>query len=103
MPKFERVLSMLGADYLALGEAGDGPSVAAIRAASAVFSARVPRADLAEYQIKVCREGERLHVIFLDKERPPGMRGSGGRPGCPGFEVTLQAADLAVTEAHFVR
>jgi hypothetical protein len=40
--------------------------------------------------------------LFLDKERPPGMRGSGGRPGCPGFEVTLQAADLAVTEAHLV-
>ena len=102
MPKFEQVLSMLGADYLVLGEAGDGPYVAAIRAAAAVFLNRYPRADLAEYKIKVCREGELLHVIFTDKERATGMRGSGGRPNCPGFEVTL-AADLAVVQAHFIR
>ena len=102
MPKFERVLSMLGADYLALGEAGDGPHVPAIRAAAAVFSARVPLADLAEYQIHVCRSGEQLSVIFWDKERPEGMYGDGGRPGCPGFEVTL-AEDLAVVKSHFSR
>jgi hypothetical protein len=103
MSKFERVGSMLGADYLALGEDGDGPHVAAIGAAAADFLTRCPHADLAEYQIEVCREGEQLHVVFLDKERPPGVRGSGGRPGCPGFEVTLQAADLSVVKAHFIR
>src|SRR5262245_35504637 len=99
MPKFEKLESMLGADYLA---AVDGPNLPAIRAAAAVFTTRVPRADLAGYKISVCREGELLHVSFMDKERPKGMRGSGGRPGCPGFEVTLEA-DLAVTEAHFIR
>ena len=102
MPWFEQVLSMPGAEYLALGEAGDGPYVAAIRAAAAGFLVRVPRADLAEYQITVCRMGEQLGVIFLDKERPEGMRGDGGRPGCPGFEVTL-AEDLAVVKSHFSR
>jgi hypothetical protein len=102
MPRFEQVEAMLGADYLALAATGDGPNLPAVRAAVAVFTARVPRADLAEYRIKVCREGELVYVIFLDKERPPGMRGSGGRPGCPGFEVTL-AADLAVVKAHFIR
>ena len=71
-------------------------------AAHTLVAARIPRADLAEYKISVCREGELFHVIFVDKERPKGMRGSGGRPGCPGFELTL-AADLAVTEAHFIR
>src|SRR5262245_55784807 len=100
MPKFENRETTLGADYLA---AVDGPNLPAIRAAVAVFAARVPRADLAEYKISVCREGELFHVIFVDKERPKGMRGSGGRPNCPGFEVTLQGADLAVVEAHFIR
>jgi hypothetical protein len=94
---------MLGGDYLALDEAGGGPHVAAIRAAAAVFLTRCPHANLTEYQIKVCREGEQVHIIFLDKERPPGMRGSGGRPGCPGFEVTLAAVDLAAVEAHFIK
>ena len=102
MPHFERMLSMPGTDYLALGDAGDGPYVAAIRAAAAVFGARVLGADLAEYMITVCRVGGRLSVIFLDKERPEGMRGDGGRPGCPGFEVKL-AEDLAVVKSHFVR
>ncbi len=102
MPRFEEVETMLGADYLALGRTGDGPALPAVRAAVAVFSARVPRADLAEYRIRVCRQGELLHVIFLDRERPPGMRGSGVRPNCPGFAVTL-AAGLAVVEAHFIR
>jgi hypothetical protein len=103
MPKLERVGLMLGADYLALGEDGDGPYVAAIRAAAAVFLARFPRADLAEYKIAVCREGEQFHVIFLDKERPEGARGSGGRTGCPGFAVTMRSADLSVLDGHFIR
>jgi hypothetical protein len=102
MPRFEQVETMLGADYLALVGTGDGPVLPAVRAAVAVFSARVPRADLAEYRIMVCREGELLHVSFVDRERPPGMRGNGGRPNCPGFAVTL-AADLSVVKAHFIR
>lgn len=69
---------------------------------AAVFSARVPRAGLAEYRIVVCREGELLRVIILDRQRPPGLRGNGGRPNCPGLEVTL-AAGLAVVKAHFIR
>jgi len=87
MPKFENLKTLPGADYLV---AVDRPNLPAIRAAADVFTVRVPRADLAEYKISVCREGELLHVIFVDKERSQGMRGSGGRPNCPGFEVTLQ-------------
>jgi hypothetical protein len=103
MPRFEEVVSVLGTDYLTgKAAASDTGAGRAAIAAAVVFSARVPRADLAEYRIKVCREGELLHVIFVDRERPPGMRGSGGRPNCPGFEVTL-AADLAVVKAHFIR
>jgi len=99
---FEVVESMLGTDYLALGDTGDCPNFAAIRAAVAVFLARCPRVDLAEYEFTVCREDELIHVIFLDKERPRGTRGSGGRSGCPGYVVTL-GADLVVVKAHFIR
>ena len=105
MPRFEEVERILGSDYLearAAASAAEG-SVATIAAAAAVFLARCPRVDLAEYKMSVCREGELLHVIFVDKQRRPGMRGSGGRRGCPVFEVTLQGADLAVVDAHFVR
>jgi hypothetical protein len=95
--------SVLGADYLAAAEDGDGSWLPAIRAAAAAFLGRYPRADLAGYKISTYREGDLLHVVFLDKERPAGMRGSGGRPGYPGFEVTLAAVDLAVVKAHFVK
>ncbi len=104
MPRFEQVECLLGSDYLAMRTASPAAegNVVAINTAAAVFRDRCPRADLAEYKISVCREGDLLHVIFVDKERPPRMRGSGGRPGCPGFSVTL-AADLAVIKAHFIR
>jgi hypothetical protein len=99
----ELVESMLGADYLAGGDAGATPNLPAIRAATDTFLARFPPTALAEYRISVYREGELLRVIFLDKERPPGVRGSGGRPGCPGFEVTLEEESLSVVDAHFVK
>jgi hypothetical protein len=98
MARLEVVASLIGTDFLAVQDA-----FPAVRAAAAVFLARFPRADLAEYKIEVCRQGDLLHVIFVDKERPEGVRGSGGRTGCPGFEVTMRSADLSVLDGHFIR
>jgi hypothetical protein len=62
---------------------------------------RKREADLTQYQIKVVRERGSLVVIFVDKDRKPGMRGGGGR--IPGFEVNLDPKDLQVLKAHFLR
>jgi hypothetical protein len=53
------------------------------------------------YNIEIVREGAALVVvIFADKDRPPGTRGSTGRPG---FEVELGARDLRVLRSNHVR
>lgn len=56
--------------------------------------------ELVLYNIKVVREGDAVVVIFVDKDRPIGTRGSIGRPG---FEVKLNAQDLTVIQSNFVR
>jgi hypothetical protein len=75
-----------------------GSSFPAIQAAVAVFQQRNP--DLTQYKIEVVREGDSVVVIFADKDRPEGTRGSVGKPG---FEVELTARDLRVLRSNFVR
>jgi hypothetical protein len=75
-----------------------GSSFLAIQAAMTVFQRHNP--DLAQYKIEVVREGASRVVIFADKDRPEGTRGSVGKPG---FEVELNAQDLRVLRSNFVR
>ena len=56
--------------------------------------------DLGAYQIQLVSEGATLAVLFADRTREPGTKGSTGQPG---FEVVFDAADLSVLRANFVR
>jgi hypothetical protein len=75
-----------------------GSSFLAIQAAMGIFQRHNP--DLTQYKIEVVREGNSIVVIFADKDRPAGTRGSVGKPG---FEVELNAQDLQVLRSNFVR
>jgi len=75
-----------------------GSNFLAIQAATEVFQRYNP--DLANYKIEVVREGDSVVVIFADKDRPDGTRGSVGKPG---FEVELNVQDLRVLRSNFVR
>jgi hypothetical protein len=77
-----------------------GAGLRAIRAANVVFSARSPNPDLAQYKIEVVKDGDRLVVIYADKDQKEGARGS--TPGRSGMEVTLDR-DLHVVRSHFIR
>lgn len=56
--------------------------------------------DLKEYKIEVIGEGATITVIFSDKERIVGSRGSTGKLG---FEVELNNKDLAIIRSNFIR
>ena len=56
--------------------------------------------DLKEYKIEVIGEGSSIIVIFSDKERIVGSRGSTGKLG---FEVELNSNDLQVIRSNFIR
>jgi len=75
-----------------------GSSFLATQAVVVVFQRHNP--DLTQYKIEVVREGDSGVVIFADKNRPEGTRGSVGKPG---FEVELNAGDLRVLRSNFVR
>lgn len=79
-----------------------GSNFRAIQAAMDVFPRNL---DVRNYNIEVVREGglyegASIVVIFSDKDRPAGTRGSTGRPG---FEVELDAHDLRVLRSNYVR
>ena len=76
-----------------------GSSFLAIQAALGVFQRHHP--DLAHYKIEVVSERDSVVVIFTDKERPEGTRGSLGVR--PGFEVEMSAKDLRVLRSNFIR
>jgi hypothetical protein len=80
-----------------------GSCMRAIHLAATVFLGRWPRAELAQYEIDLSSERDLLSISFLDKGRRRGVRGNGGRPGFPGFEVALNCTDLSLVKAHFVR
>lgn len=75
-----------------------GSNFLAMRVAVEVF--RRHDLDLIQYRIEVVRDGDSLVVLFTDKERRPGTRGSVGRPG---FEVAMDPIDRHVTRSNFVR
>jgi hypothetical protein len=75
-----------------------GNSFLAIQTAMKVFQRHNP--DLTQYKINVVREGSALVIIFADKDRPAGTRGSVGKLG---FEVAMNAQDLRVLRSNFVR
>lgn len=75
-----------------------GSSFLAIRAAMKAFQVHNP--DLAQYRIEVVREGDVVSVLFADKDRADGTRGSVGQSG---FEVDLNPRDWSVVRSHFVR
>ena len=75
-----------------------GSSFLAIQAAMGIFQQHNP--DLAQYKVEVVGEGDSVVVIFADKDRPDGTRGSVGKSG---FEVELNAGDLRVLRSNFVR
>ena len=56
--------------------------------------------DLNEYNIEVIEEGASIIVIFSDKERIVGSRGSTGKLG---FEVEFNNKDLQVIRSNFIR
>jgi hypothetical protein len=76
-----------------------GSSFLAIQAALAAFQHRNP--DLAHYKITVVSERESVVVIFADKDRQTGTRGSSSP--WPGFEVEMSAKDLRVLRSSFIR
>lgn len=78
----------------------EGNSLRVIEAAVGVFQQR-HKPDLAQYKITVVGKGTSVVVIFTDKDRQPGTRGSAGAR--PGFEVELNPLDLRVLGSHFVR
>ena len=78
----------------------DARNARAIATAADVFK-RHYNADLRDYNIEVVRDGNSIVVIFLDKDREPGTRGSTG--GRPGFEVELDARDFRVIRSNFLR
>jgi hypothetical protein len=78
-----------------------GQSFLAIRVGEGLFQAQFAALDLSQYKIEVIRDGEKLELSFIHKDRESGTRGA--VPGRPGFEVELIAADLSVVKAHFVR
>jgi hypothetical protein len=75
-----------------------GSNFLSMRVAAEVFRRHKP--DLSEYRIEVVRDGDSLVVLFSDKNRIRGTRGSVGRPG---FEVALDPRDRRVTRSNFVR
>lgn len=75
-----------------------GSNFLAMRTAVEVFRRHNP--DLIQYRIEVVRDGDFLVVVFADKDRPEGTRGTVGRPG---FEVALDPRDRKVTRSNFVR
>ena len=89
---------MLKKDQAQLLDKLQGSSFIAIQVAAKAFQQYNP--DLAQYNIELVREGDSLIVIFFDKDRPEGTRGSVGKPG---FEVELKAQDLQVLRSNFVR
>ncbi len=96
-----RALSAGELERLALARPRDslhGTSYPAV--AKAVEAFPRDRADLALYTIQVLAEGEMLTVTFIDKDTPPGTRGSWGQPG---FQVTLRASDLSVLHSSYLR
>jgi hypothetical protein len=80
-------------------DAISGSNFLAIKAAMAVFQRHNP--DLAYYIIEVVSEGDSVVVIFADKDRHLGTRGSLGPR--PGFEVEMDANDLRVLRSNFVK
>ena len=56
--------------------------------------------DLNEYNIEVIEEGASVIIIFSDKERIVGSRGSTGKIG---FEVELNSKNLQVIRSNFIR
>lgn len=75
-----------------------GTTFLAIRAAVEVFKRQ--NLNLEYYNIEVVREGTSIIVIFSDKDRPEGARGSIGKIG---FEVELDSRDLHVIRSNYVR
>jgi hypothetical protein len=86
------------ADRIHLLDRIQGNSFVMIQAAMGIFQRHNP--DLTDYKIEVVREGDSVVVIFADKDRPEGTRGSIGKAG---FEVELNAGDLRVLRSNFVR
>ncbi len=76
----------------------EGTHFLAIRTAEEIFRAHKP--DLNRYRIEVLRDGDLIIVVFSDKDRPAGTKGS---VGLPGFEVALDARDRRVRRSNFVR
>jgi len=76
-----------------------GGSFLPIKKGVEVFSQRY-NPDLMVYSIMLVSEKDSVVVIFTDKDRPTGTRGSVGKPG---FEVELNAEDLTVRRSNFVR
>ena len=76
----------------------EGSSFLAIQVATDVFQRYNP--DFMYYKIEVLRENCSFVVIFADKDRPAGTRGSIGKPG---FEVELNAENLQVLRSNFIR
>ncbi len=71
-------------------------------AAFEIFDKQRPLASSADrYQLKVLSEGDAIVVLFADKERLDGTRGS----AIPNrsFEVEFAASDLVVRRANFIR
>jgi hypothetical protein len=69
-----------------------------LRTAVDVFTAK--KLELADYKLTLVRKKDSFSVIFADKKREPGTRGSGDKPG---FEVEMNARDLKVFRSNFVR
>lgn len=85
-------------DRIKIVDTLQGSNFLAIQAAMEIFRNQSP--DLVQYRIEVVRDGDSLVVVFTDKDRPVGTRGSVGRPG---FEVALDPRDRHVKRSNFIR
>ena len=85
MPQIQHIDPMSGANYPAIEKA--------------VSRLRERGLKVDDYEIKLLRKDDNLIVIFVDPHRPPGMRGSSGKPG---FEVEM-SPDLHVVRENFAR
>ena len=90
---------MSSAAKVELVDSIEGTSFLAISAALPSFEAN--QARLADYRIKVVRDGNTLIVVFTDKNDPGAVRGSAGKR--PAFEVALDPKDLHVIRSNYVR
>lgn len=76
-----------------------GSSVEPIQAALEAFQRH--NQDLSLYKVAVVHEKTSIIVIFTDRDAKKGARGN---PGVrPGFEVELNARDLHIVRANFIR